>query len=251
MKFVEPIRDLQKISSMKKILLAQRERDYLLFVIGINSPYRISDLIRVQFHHVIDEKEKVRSHLSMIEQKTKKENKVALSKGVQKAILSYVETHYSGDPNEYLFKSRKGVNRAIGRVQAWQILSDAAEELGLENIGTHSLRKTFGYHQIKRGTNITLLMKMFNHSSESVTLRYIGITQDDMDGSVHLNGKKLDEFYVDGKGTLFGQEMVVPKGYTYVMGDNRSNSTDSRVMGAVPESEIIGSLMVRILPILK
>lgn len=184
MKFVEPIRELDKIRSMKKILFAQRERDYLLFVIGINSPYRISDLIRVQYHHVIDEKKKVQNHLILIEQKTKKENKVALSKGVQKAIVSYVETHYRGNPEEYLFKSRKGVNRAIGRVQAWEILSDAAKEIGLENIGTHSLRKTFGYHQIKRGTNITLLMKMFNHSSESVTLRYIGITQDDMDAAV-------------------------------------------------------------------
>ncbi|MBY0221781.1 tyrosine-type recombinase/integrase [Sporosarcina aquimarina] len=73
------------------------------------------------------------------------------------------------------FRSRKGTNQAISRVQAWTIISDAAKELGLENIGTHSLRKTFGYHQIKRGTNITLLMKMFNHSSESVTLRYKGI----------------------------------------------------------------------------
>lgn len=184
MKFVEPIRDLQKISSMKKILLAQRERDYLLFVLGINSPYRISDLIRVQYHHVFDDKQKVRSHLVLTEQKTKKENKVALARGVQKALVSYAQTHYNGDPNEYLFKSRKGDNQHIGRVQAWQILSDAAKEIGLENIGTHSLRKSFGFHQIKRGTNITLLMKMFNHSSESVTLRYIGITQDDMDAAV-------------------------------------------------------------------
>jgi len=184
MKFVEPIRDLQKINSMKKILLAQRERDHLLFVVGINSPYRISDLIRIQYHHVIDEKMKVRNHLILIEKKTNKENKVALSKGVKKAIENYVKGHYKGNPNEYLFKSRKGINEHIGRVQAWQIISDAAKELGIENIGTHSLRKTFGYHQIKRGTNITLLMKMFNHSSESVTLRYIGITQDDMDAAV-------------------------------------------------------------------
>ena len=69
-------------------------------------------------------------------------------------------------------------------MQTWKIISDAAEVLGLENIGTHSLCKTFGDHQIKRGTNVTLLMKTFNHSSESVTLRYIGITQDDMDAAV-------------------------------------------------------------------
>ena len=152
--------------------------------IGINSPYSISDLVRGQFKHVLDPKNHVRAHLMEIEQKTGKENKDALSKGVKKAIEAYAYQHYEGDPEAYLFRSRKGTNQSISRVQAWTIISDAAKELGLENIGTHSLRKTFGYHQIKRGTNITLLMKMFNHSSERVTLRYIGITQDDMDAAV-------------------------------------------------------------------
>lgn len=169
---------------MKKILLAQSERNYLLFTIGINAPYRISDLVRIQFKHVMDEKNNVRSHLSLKEKKTGKENKVALAKKVRKAISDYAANHYTGDPEMFLFRSRKGKNKAISRVQAWKIISDAANELGIENIGTHSLRKTFGYHQIKRGTNITLLMEMFNHSSEAVTLRYIGITQDDMDAAV-------------------------------------------------------------------
>ena len=100
---------------MKKILLAKRERDYLLFVIGINSPYRISDLIRIQYQHVMDEKMKVRNHLILIEQKTKKENRVALSKGVKKAIEIYMQNHYRGDPNDFLFKSRKGINQPISR----------------------------------------------------------------------------------------------------------------------------------------
>ena len=128
MKFVEPIRDLQKISSMKKILLAQSERNYLLFTLGINSSYRISDLIRVQFKHVLDPKNSVRSHLILTEQKTGKENKVALSKGVKKAIEAYAGQHYEGDPEAYLFRSRKGTNQAISRVQAWTIISDAAKE---------------------------------------------------------------------------------------------------------------------------
>lgn len=184
MRFVEPIRDIKKIESMKKILLAQSERNYLLFTIGINAPYRISDLVRIQFKHVLDEKNKVRTHLALKETKTGKENKVALSKGVKKSISNYADNYYSGNPEEYLFKSRKGANNPISRVQAWNIINNAAKELGIDNIGTHSLRKTFGYHQIKRGTNITLLMKMFNHSSEAITLRYIGITQDDMDAAV-------------------------------------------------------------------
>lgn len=71
------------------------------------------------------------------------------------------------------------------------------------------------------------------------------------DESVYLNGEQLDEPYVYVKGTLSGLEMVVPENYVYVMGDNRSNSVDSRVMGVVAEGEIIGSLMVRISPIFK
>ncbi|MEK5068722.1 tyrosine-type recombinase/integrase [Sporosarcina sp. FSL K6-1508] len=149
--------------------------------IGINSPYSISDLVRGQFKHVLDPKNHVRAHLMEIEQKTGKENKDALSKGVKKAIEVYADQYYEGDSEAYLFRSRKGTNQAISRVQAWTIMSDVANELGLENIGTHSLRKTFGYQQIKRGTNITLLIKTFNHSFESVRLRYTGITQDDME----------------------------------------------------------------------
>ncbi|WP_025731515.1 site-specific integrase [Heyndrickxia ginsengihumi] len=186
MKYVEPIREIKKIETIKKILYAQNERDFLLFVLGINCPYRISDLTRIQIKDVLDQKGKVRSHLELKEKKTGKVNKVAIAKGVKKSIEQYIANHYTKDPHpeDYLFRSRKGINKPISRVQAWNIIKSAALEVGLENIGTHSLRKTFGYHQIKRGTNITLLMKMFNHSSEAVTLRYIGITQDDMDAAV-------------------------------------------------------------------
>lgn len=62
--------DCLLVSNEVKILLAQREKDYLLFLLGINLAYGILDLIRVQFHHLINEKKNVRSYLSMIEQKT-------------------------------------------------------------------------------------------------------------------------------------------------------------------------------------
>lgn len=79
--------------------------------------------------------------------------------------------------------------------------------------------------------------------------RVIGVAGDNVkisDGSVYLNGKELDELYVGGQGTLYGQEMVVPEGHVYLMGDNRGNSTDSRLIGAIPEGDIVGSLMLRI-----
>jgi len=82
---------------------------------------------------------------------------------------------------EYLFQSQKGVNKPITRVQAYRILNEAATELGLAEIGTHTIRKTFGYWHYKKHNDIALLQKHFNHSSPSITLRYIGIDQDTMD----------------------------------------------------------------------
>jgi site-specific recombinase XerD len=85
-------------------------------------------------------------------------------------------------PQDYLFASQKGKIRPISRVHAWFVLNKAARAVGIEGrIGTHTLRKTFGYYAYKQGTDITLLQQLFNHAAPSITLRYIGITQDDID----------------------------------------------------------------------
>jgi integrase len=91
--------------------------------------------------------------------------------------------------DEFLFKSRKGCNHPISRQQAYRILNGAAEALGLVErdpqgriangeIGTHTLRKTFGYHAYQSGVSLELLMEIFNHASKTQTLRYIGITEE-------------------------------------------------------------------------
>jgi integrase len=91
-------------------------------------------------------------------------------------------------PVDYVFKSRKGYNMPITRQQAYRILNSAAEDLGLVErnsagvivsgeIGTHTMRKTFGYHAYKNGVSLELLMDIVNHSTPAMTLRYIGITE--------------------------------------------------------------------------
>ena len=90
--------------------------------------------------------------------------------------------------DEYLFTPVIGKSKKpISREMAWIILNKAARELGLEEIGTHTLRKTFGYHFYQKTKDVALLQNIFNHSSPSVTLRYIGINQDIIDNA-------LDEF---------------------------------------------------------
>ena len=89
---------------------------------------------------------------------------------------------YKLEPSEYVFKSRVGSNRPIGRNRAYVIIKQACKNLGYdENISCHSLRKTFGYHAWKQGISPAVIMSIYNHSSMEITKRYLSIEQDDRD----------------------------------------------------------------------
>lgn len=185
MEFVQPIRDRKAIETMKKVLRSQSIRDYTLFVLGINSGLRISDLLRLRVSDVLDERGKIRDRISIRERKTGKVKDFPLSESSIKATKEYLGTMHIY-PQQVLFPSRKGYG-PITRQQAYRILNEAARSIGIkEKIGTHSLRKTFGYHAYQSGIDITIIQKLLNHSSPSVTLAYIGITQEQLD-DVYLN----------------------------------------------------------------
>ncbi|MDA8354034.1 MAG: site-specific integrase [Firmicutes bacterium] len=185
METVQPIRDLKQIEEMKKKLLAQSARDHLLFVLGINSGLRISDILRLRIRDVMDHGGRPRTFFRLIESRTMKEKTFPFGENVRNAINLYVEeTGQWPDSDEYLFKSRMG-SRPISRQRAHQILNQAARSVGIQDkIGTHTLRKTFGYHAYKSGVDITWLKSIFNHSAPSVTLRYIGVTEEETDDIV-------------------------------------------------------------------
>jgi len=83
------------------------------------------------------------------------------------------------DDDEYIFQSKRNRGKAIDRTVAYKILNSAADAIDLKTkIGTHTLRKTFGYHLYQQTKDVALLQYLFNHSSPSTTLRYIGINQD-------------------------------------------------------------------------
>ena len=70
----------------------------------------------------------------------------------------------------------------ISVTQAYRILKAETEIIGIENFGTHSSRKTWGYWTYKASKyNIALIMTVFNHSSQNITLRYIEIDQKSQD----------------------------------------------------------------------
>lgn len=170
---VEPIRELKKIKELKTYLRQRSYRDYFLFIFGINSGLRISDILPLR---VIDVK--YAKYLKIREKKTGNFRKTIISETLKNEIEKYTEKMAD---NDYLFPSKKG-DKPISRMQAWQIIHDAALVCRIEGpIGTHTLRKTFGYHFYQRTKDVAMLQQIFGHSSPSITLRYIGINGDMMD----------------------------------------------------------------------
>ena len=190
MKSVEPIRDIKIIKNMRAILKSQSTRNELLFILGINIGLRISDILKLKVNDIIRSNGKTpRDYVIITEMKTNKTKKFYIGDTVKKVVENYMKEIKNSEPNTYLFLSSKGVNIAITRQQAYRIINNAAESLGLVErnnngsiisgeIGTHTLRKTFGYHSFQNGTSLELLMDLFNHSSKTQTLKYIGITEE-------------------------------------------------------------------------
>lgn len=176
---VEPIRDKTKIKQMYIYLKGNDPKYSLLFKFGLNTGLRISDILPLRVKDIYSENGKFRDYLVLIEKKTKKEKKIKLNTALRNTIEPYVkELQLSSE--DYLFPSKKG--DYIGRIQAYRVLKEAADLFGVENFGTHSLRKTWGYWTYNMSKyNIGLIMDTFNHSSPRITLRYIGVNQDQKD----------------------------------------------------------------------
>lgn len=178
MNCVEPIRDLEKLEEMKEELKKNGTRDYLMFLTGINSGMRISDIVKLNVNDVRNPNGTMKEHISVIEKKTKKLKKFPLCNNLLVEMEKYTRNMNKG---EYLFKSRKGKNKPITTTQAYRIIVNAGEKVGIKNIGTHTMRKSFGYHHYQQFKDVALLQNIFNHYSPSTTLRYIGINQDNID----------------------------------------------------------------------
>jgi integrase len=176
----QPIRNKAHIKQISSYFLNKGElRNYLLFIMGIHTALRISDMLRLTCNDVYDfTNNRVRREFSIVEKKTGKSKIIAVNRSVVEAI-SKLFNQINPLPNDFLF-AHPTLNKAISRIQAYRILRAAAEETCVDvPISCHSLRKTFGYHLWKKGTSLVIIMDIYNHSSYAVTKRYLGITQDD------------------------------------------------------------------------
>ena len=192
----EPIKDINTINEISKYLIAnKRYRDNMFFIVGINFGLRVSDLLKLRFINLINEDNTFKTTFPVLEQKTKNTRKkkknryITINEAVMDAVLLYLE-HFPSHLDDYMFKSESnrtgGRNVPLTRKSADRILKNIASELSLkEKVSTHTLRKTFAYHQMVMSNNdprkLLLLQKMFGHSSAAQTLDYIGITGEEIE----------------------------------------------------------------------
>lgn len=192
----EPIKDLADIARVHDYLVENgRWRDNMLFICGINFGLRISDLLRLRFCNLITESGQFKESFPILEKKTRNTRKrrvnrvITINDAVKEAVLLYLEHADHPAMDDYLFRCEGnrggGQNKPLAIFSVNRILKGVAEDCGLENkMSTHSLRKTFAYHQMAMSANdprkLMLLQKMFGHSTVMQTLQYIGITEEEM-----------------------------------------------------------------------
>lgn len=183
-KETQPIKDVKQLQALLYYLLSkvdkaksdvkkyQADRNYMLVLVGLNTAFRAEDLLQLR---VID----LNGYVSIKENKTGKMQNFKMNKEFQKEVEAYVE-RWQLSKYDYMFLGQKKIvngqkyNLPINRQQGHRIVSRAGDEIGIKFVfGLHSLRKTFGYQYINRGGNVLTLMKMYNHDSPDVTLRYV------------------------------------------------------------------------------
>jgi len=174
MNTVEPIRNKTDLERVEQILENQNFRDLLIFDLGTNCGLRISDILKLNVGDVKD-----RDYIEITEKKTGKYKRIPINRKLKPMLEEFTQNRNCDEP---LFLSVHG-NR-MERTQCYRIINHACRQAGLEyKVGTHTMRKSFGYHAYKQYKDVALLQKIFSHSSPDITLRYIGIDQDFIDES--------------------------------------------------------------------
>ena len=174
---VDPIRSVEHIKAISK-LTKDNPRNHLLFIMSINNGLRIGDIVKLKVKDF--KNKKIGDSVNIIERKTGKTNVLVINKAVYKALINYLEI-INPDDSDYLFYSRKG-NYHLQSQAVSKLVKKWAKDINLTGrYGSHTLRKTFGYIQ-RTVFNIgfEVLCKRFNHSNPSITMRYVGVTDNEI-----------------------------------------------------------------------
>ncbi len=176
MQIVDAVKTSAEIKLMASLLEKHHGAIYShMWVFGVNAALRISDLLSVTMEHALT------GTVSLREGKTNRLRTIPLNQ----TAMSVVHCRHELNPaHVYLFQveCNRAKHKPISRQSASQAFKEAGEILGLR-IGTHSMRKTLGWVMYSAGERIERISKVLNHKDSGVTMRYIGLTQADIDSA--------------------------------------------------------------------
>ena len=176
---VEPITDLKAIRHIKK-LLKDKPRNLCLFIFGINTGYRASELLSLTVGQVAHLK--VGDRLDLKQSKNRKYRPATMNEDAITAIQNWLPHHPNPQPDAPLFVSQIG-GKAITKYQLIALVKDWCRQAELNgHYGSHTLRKTWGYHKRKTHKKDTAVISVaYGHASERQTLEYLCIQPEEID----------------------------------------------------------------------
>ena len=196
---VQPLKTEEDVQAAKAYFLNKPERyenqnirDYAIFVCGINIARRGGDLLKLKVSDVLNEDSSLKNHITIKEQKTGKISTMKMVPVIEDALLIYLSTLDDLNLNDPLFPSRKkdkhGNKKPMTIQNYYYKMQGLKAELKLEcPIGTHTMRKTWGYHALRNNKDdsniLANISKVYNHSNIETTFRYLGIEQEEIDAT--------------------------------------------------------------------
>lgn len=192
----KPITTTEKVLDIQDYLKYRNERNYVLFVVGVTTGYRAGDLVVLKARDIREALRKgeftilegKKKNSKNIREKNKKPRTVEIIPKVAKLLKEYIKDKKD---YEYIFPSRKGINKAIGVQAVSNILKEAGEYFGLYDISAHSMRKTYAYKiYLESDKEIVAVKELLGHRSIEETKLYIGLDRE----KYHQYSKSLGDF---------------------------------------------------------
>ncbi|UVW19827.1 tyrosine-type recombinase/integrase (plasmid) [Levilactobacillus brevis] len=183
---VLPIKDSNVLNEVKDTLLnsfTYGRRNYTVFQVGKATLLRVSDVLALKYDDVFASDGRVQSHVLIHDKKTGKPNELYLEPVSDDLKVYYNWLESNGIHSEWLFPSLKkqkiGTDTHINERQFYRIMQRVGDLLGIDYLGTHTMRKTGAYMVYQQsGHDIALVMDLLNHSSQKMTLKYLGLDRE-------------------------------------------------------------------------
>ena len=178
---VLPIKDSNILHEVQDTLLNNfryGRRNYTIFQVGKATLLRVSDVLALRSNEIFADDGIIKKNAYIRDKKTDKPNTLYL-KPVNQDLIDYLQwLNENKIQSDWLLPSIKHPDRHITEKQFYKIMAKTGDLLGINYLGTHTMRKTGAYRvYTQTHYNIGLVMSLLNHSSEAMTLKYLGLDQ--------------------------------------------------------------------------